>query len=290
MRTVDLERVILKMFKDKEFYGYEVHKRLASEDIKVELSRLYRVLNEMVKERLLKSRWENSQIGPEKRLYWLDEKGRKELDKIFLDAIRTVHSFYGDYLMSLPPKISAFNSICRLLTDKLKGQVNIAYITLTNSVMHEKMIYGLHSRVRQGKIYLVRPRSVVVDLHLENLAFLDGAYGNIPLKDDHIDLLVVIDMPQKDFLEKALGEWCRVLKETGRLTLLTPTVLLGDYKDPLTVGGFMEKYEHETLERREPVDKTFLETLLNKFFENVKERQIVHMTIFLASKPHFSDQ
>jgi DNA-binding PadR family transcriptional regulator len=287
MRTVDLKRVILKMFKDKEFYGYEVHKRLASEDIKVELSSLYRILNEMVRERLLVSRWEKSQFGPEKRLYQLDKKGRKELDKILSDAIRTVHSFYGDYLMRLPPKMSAFDNICGLITDKLKGEVNIAYVTTENSMMHERMIRGLRNEVR-GRIYVVEPRSVVPDLRFDNLVFLDGDYGNIPLRDEHIDVVVVIDMPPKDFLEKTLREWCRVLKQTGRLAILTPTVLLGDYKDPLTIGGFIEKYEHEVLEKNEHVEKTFLETLLKNSFENVIEKQVVHMTIFLASQPRIS--
>lgn len=66
MRTEDLKNIILRMFGHKKFYGYEIHKKLASENIKIEISRLYRVLNEMMKDKLLEGRWEKSHIGPGK--------------------------------------------------------------------------------------------------------------------------------------------------------------------------------------------------------------------------------
>jgi hypothetical protein len=87
MRTEDFKRIILRMFKASEFHGYEVHKKLASEDVRVELSRLYGVLNEMLREGLLEVRWERSRFGPRKRMYRIGEKGKKELDKM-LDLMR----------------------------------------------------------------------------------------------------------------------------------------------------------------------------------------------------------
>jgi len=53
MRTKDLKMFILKMFGGREFYGYDVHKKLGSEDVKIAISRLYRVLNEMLREQSL---------------------------------------------------------------------------------------------------------------------------------------------------------------------------------------------------------------------------------------------
>ena len=67
--------------------------------------------------------------------------------------------------------------------------------------------------------------------------------------------------------------------------ILTPTVLIHKYEDPLTIGDFVEKYEHETIEEGEQTNKEFLQALLKNFFNKVEERQIVHMTIFLASEP-----
>ncbi|MFQ6080275.1 MAG: helix-turn-helix transcriptional regulator [Candidatus Bathyarchaeia archaeon] len=285
MRTENLERTILKLLKGKEIYGYQVHKQLVSRGVKIEISRLYRVLTGMWRKGYLESRWEKSRMGPRKRMYRLNKKGKEGLKRILLEAIETVHGFYSEYLLSLPPKTSVFNSICRLLSTNLKGQGNIAYITPKYSVTHEKILYGLHSEVPEGKIYLVKPSSLAVDLDLDNLLFLDGTYDSIPLRDGYVDLLVAVGLPQKDFLETVLREWRRVLKESGTLAILTPTILIHKYEDPLTIGSFIEKYEHETLGRGEPVDRDFLEALLKNFFQNVKERRIVHITSFLASEP-----
>ena len=283
MKTRELKRIVLKMFGDREFYGYEVHKKLVSEDVKIEISRLYRVLNEMLREGLLEGRWEKSPLGPRKRVYGIGGKGREELYKIVLDAINTVHMFYGKYLKSLAPKVNVLHNICAPLTAGLKEQSNIAYVTLQYSPMHERMIRTIHNIVPQGKIYLIKPDSVQVDLKLDNLTFLDGSYSNVSLRKDFLDLLVVIDLPPKNYLATALKEWRRVLKQDGRLAILSPTVLINKYEDPLTIGDFIEKYEHITIKKDEPIDKEFLQTLLRSSFNMVEEIQIVHMTILLGS-------
>ncbi|MCW4051731.1 MAG: PadR family transcriptional regulator [Candidatus Bathyarchaeota archaeon] len=285
MRTIDLKMIILKMFGYMEFYGYEVHKKLISEDIKIEISRLYRILNEMLKEGLLEGRWEKSQLGPKKRVYQLGRKGREELDRILLDAIKTVHSFYGKYLMTLPSNVNPVDGICRLLTDEMKGMRNIGYVTPNFSPIHERMIHALHDKVPEGNIYLVKPRSVRVKMNLDNLLFLDGAYDNIPMKNGYFDILVVVDLPKEELLETVLKECHRVVSQKGRLGILTPTVLIHKYEDPLTIGEFVEKYEHEKIERGEHLDKGVLQALLEKYFKRVEERQIIHMSVCLAFEP-----
>jgi len=101
---------------------------------------------------------------------------------------------------------------------------------------------------------------------------------------------VIIDLPPRDFFETAAREWFRVLKESGTLAIMTPTILVQKYEDPLTIGNFIEKYEHETFGRGEYLDKDFVQVLLRNFFQKVEERKILHMTIFSASKPRFSRQ
>jgi len=76
LRTEDLKKIILKTFRRREFYGYEAYKKLKSKDIKIEISRLYRVLNEMQREGLLDNRWERSQLGPRRRVYRRKRKER----------------------------------------------------------------------------------------------------------------------------------------------------------------------------------------------------------------------
>jgi PadR family transcriptional regulator PadR len=290
VRTEDLKKNILKIFRGKEFYGYEIHKKLASEGVGVEISRLYRVLNGMLRERLLESRWEKSQSGPEKRVYRLSGKGMEELDRIFSDAIEMIQVFYSEYLLSLPSKVSVFDRICRLLAEELRGQGIIAYIAPEYSAMHERMIRCLHSKVRKGRIFLVRPRSVELHLRLGNLLFLDGSYEKVPLEDGYADLIVATNIPENDLVKTALREWCRVLKKSGRLVILTPTIFVREYKDPLTISEFIEKHEHQARKPCERVDKKAFRTLLKNFFRKVGENQIVHMTIFSASEPRVLHQ
>jgi len=285
MRTEDLKRIILKMFRGNEFYGYEINKKLSQVDIEVELSRLYRVLNEMRKEDLLEYRWEKSRSGPKKRMYRLGGRGREELDRILLDAIATVHSFYGEYLQNLRPKINVFGDIFGPVTEELKGHEIIAYLTTKHYGIHEIVISYLQAKAPKGRTYFVKPKSVDIELSLDNLVSLDGTYDSIPLRDNLIDLLVTIDLPKQDLLNSAGREWNRVIKETGKIAICTPTILLQQYEDPLTIGDFVEKYEHEIIEKGEHIDKEILLSQLKKFFQKVEERNIVHMTTVVASKP-----
>ncbi len=271
------------MFGGGEFYGYEIHKSLASENIEIELSRLYRVLNEMLQEDLLNGRWEKSELGPKKRVYTIGEKGKKELNKIFLDSVRTVHMFYGKYLISLIPKINIIHEICAPLVNGLDRKSNIAILSIQYTPLHKLLLRVIHELRPLSKIYFIKPESADIELELDNLTIVNGSYTNTMFRNDFLDLLFVFDLPKEDSLEPALDEWCRVLKRKGNLAILTPTVLLETYEDPLSIGDFIEKYEHETVEQERPVNKQLLQKLLKTSFSDLEERQLVHMTIISAS-------
>ena len=281
LRTDDLEKLILRMFKGQQLYGYEIHKRLKSDGVEVEMSRLYRVLNGMLKRGYLEGHWEKSNLGPDKRMYRIGERGRKEIFKILLDAIKMVHESYGEYLLSLPPEKNVINKVSRLLTDKLKGQCNIAYVSLEYSPIHAKLLSSLQSMVPQGKIYYIKPSSVEADFKLENISTLDGEYINIPLRNSYLDLLFVIDVPKRAHLDDALREWCRVLSQNGKLGIITPSALVLN-EDILSIGDYIEKLEHETIEGAESIDRNFVEASLKRFFQRVEAMKIVHMILFLA--------
>lgn len=283
MRTAELKKTILRVFGGREFYGYEVHKNLLSRGVEIEISRLYRVLTEMLREGLLEGKWKKSRKGPKRRIYKIGGKGKDELNKIFLDAIQIVHTFYGKYLMNLAPNVDVLNIIFSPLTSELKRQNNTAVVTPQYTPMHEWFVQTAHKLSPLGHIYLIKPRSLQIDLKLDNLTIMNGSYTDVSLKKNFLDLLVIMDLPQKDSLEKALKEWCRVLNQKGKLGILTPTVLLEKHEDPLTIGDFVEKYEHEIIEKAGMIDKKFLREKLKNFFARVEERQIVHMTVFQAS-------
>jgi DNA-binding PadR family transcriptional regulator len=287
MRTEDLKRVILRTFGSGEFYGYEVHKQLVSEKTEVGISRLYRVLTEMLKDGLLEDRWEQGQLGPRKRVYRIGEKGRKEREKLLLAAIETVHEFYSEYILTLPAETNVLSNMCKLLSSNVDKKGEIIYISSQYSVIHEKMLRNLHGEMPEAKIYFVKPALLDVDLNLDNLWFLNGTYESILLRDSYVDLTIVAEAPEKNRLERSLKEWRRVLKQDGKLAIVMPTILVHKYDDPLSIGNFIEKYEHEALEKGEYMEAEALKSLLKRLFNRVEEKQIAHMTVFLAFQPDF---
>ncbi|MCK4933640.1 helix-turn-helix transcriptional regulator, partial [Candidatus Bathyarchaeota archaeon] len=289
MRTEDLKNIILKMFGHKKFYGYEIHKKLASKKIKIEISRLYRVLNEMMKDKMLKGKWEKSPLGPRKKVYSLDSIGREKLDKMLMDAIKTIHSYYGKYLEALPSAVNPISIICNILTNKLKDQVNIAYVASKYSGMHERMIRELHNQRPQGTIHFIKPSSMQIELNLDSLLSLKGSYDDIPMKDGYFDLLLAIDFPEREGLKAMLQESHRVIKQNGTLAILTPTALIHKHMDPMTIGDFVEKFEHETTENNERIDYKLLQGLLKDYYKQIKERKIVHISLFLATEPRHAE-
>ena len=285
MKTEDLKTRILKTFGNSVFYGYEAHKVFESEKIKMDISRLYRVLNVMLKEGLLESKWMKSRLGPKKRLYQLSEKGRSVLQEIFFDAVRTVHANYAMYLQNLAPKVNVFDQLLQYLTKELNGSEVIIFLTMQFTMLHQMMVQQLHSKVPRGKVYLIKPSALPVDLSLNNLLVLGGSYSDVPLKVRYADCLIVMDLPKKELLERAVQEWHRVLSNKGMLSIFTPTVLLERYEDPLSIGDFIEKHEHETVEHGVHINREIVEAQLKKRFNKIEQKTLVHMTILQVSEP-----
>jgi DNA-binding PadR family transcriptional regulator len=285
MRTDELKKIILKKFRRGEFYGYDIHKRLDQLRIDIERSRLYRVLNQMEREDLLNSRWEKSSIGPRKKMYSIGKEGQKILREIHLEAIQTVHDFYGDYLMSLYPEIRVFDDIFDWLTEGLKGDEKVAYLVTSNSPMHEMVIRSLSQRVPKGRMYVIASKNLTRELIIETGVLLRGGYDNIPLRDRFLDMILCISLPKIDFLKGTLDELSRVLNDDGKIGVITPSILLQEHEDPLTIGDYIERYEHEVIERGEHLNKEDLQTLMKNKFKKIKEKELVHLTLLLASKP-----
>jgi DNA-binding PadR family transcriptional regulator len=271
------------MFGSREFYGYEVHRVLASEGEEIEISRLYRVLNEMRHEGLLAARWAKSRVGPRKKMYRIGDKGRTVLNDLFLDAIKTVHMFYGMYLFALAPKINVLESLIQRLVGDLRDDEKIAFITMESLPMHELLVRHLHQKVPHGKIFLVKPSTTDVALRLPNLVSLDGFYNDIPVRRDYIDCLIAIDLPKQESLDRSIREWHKVLTSQGTLAILTPSILLDAHEDPVSIGAFIEKHEHETIEKGHHLDWEILEAHLHPYFTDIERYDIVHMAIVTAS-------
>jgi DNA-binding PadR family transcriptional regulator len=276
MRTPELKKTILRMVGAKEFYGYEIHQELAEKDINVGIGRLYSILGEMKSDGL---RWVKSKSGPKRRVYQIASKGNLERERILMEAIKTVHDFYIEYLISLPPELGAFDVIASLLAKGTGKEINIAYGSPAISRSMKRLLRKLKEKRPRAKIYAVCPSTTASELDLEGVLVVDGTLQDIPTKDDFLSLLVVTGSIKKDCLDECLAEWRRVISPKGKLAIVTPTALVANYEDPLEIGEFIEKREHPPLEGEEHLDVSILKTAIGRYFKSVREEKVVHITI-----------
>jgi len=282
MRTPELKTTILRMAGEREFYGYEIHKELEQKKIKIGVGRLYSVLAEMKDEGLLKDRWEKSQSGPKRRIYQIGKKGQNEREKILMEAIRTIHEFYTEYLLSLPPENSVFNIISEILTENLSEESKIGYASTKFSGPLRKILTELTQKMPDGKVYAISQQAKELDLGLEDVHSIEGTFEDLPMKDSFLDLLIVTGNVKKDSLTTYLSEWRRVLSKDGVFAFVAPTATITKFKDPLGIGEFIEQREHPQQDGEETLSSEILRKEMSNYFERVEERRIVHITILLG--------
>jgi hypothetical protein len=171
------------------------------------------------------------------------------------------------------------------MTEHLEGNENVAYLTTKFFSIHEFILGIIQRKNPNGRIFLVKPRKIDIITNLTDLNILDGTYNDLPFKNDFLDRLVIIDLPKSDVIEASIQEWQRAIKAEGRLTILTPTILIEKQKHPLTIGDFVEKNEHEVLEGGSHIEKDILFPMLQNKFNNLHDSDFVHMSIITADKP-----
>jgi PadR family transcriptional regulator PadR len=286
MRTAELKKMILKMSGTGEFYGYDIHRTLTERNAKIGIGRLYAVLAEMKDEKLLEDRWVSSSSGPKRRIYRLSQRGEKERQKVLLEAIKTVHEFYTEYLLNLPPEQSAFEIIGNLLTSSLSVKANVAYVASRFSEPIRRILTTLQTKTTQGNLFVVGERTELSKLKLETISFLDGTFQDIPTKSGYLDLLVVTGNIRTDCLDECMIEWRRVLADTGMLAVITPTALVSMYTHPLAIGDFIEQYEHPRSESHDAPELALLVEKMREYFDRVETESVVHITIIRGFNPH----
>lgn len=285
MRSAELKKAILRIAGKDEFYGYEMHKKLGQKKSKIGIGRLYSILAEMKNEGLLKDRWEKSNSGPRRRVYRTAKLGDQERERILMEAIRTVHEFYMEYLNGLPPESSAFTMITDLLVQKIPKDATIAYAANRFGGPVSKIMSNQQEKLPDGTLYAIHPTEKGANLGMDNVSFVSGTFEDIPMKDDFLDQLVVSGNISSDTLDTCLSEWQRVLNVKGTLAIVSPTALLAKYKDPLEIGEFVEQREHPRLDSGDPLDIEILTNEMKKYFERVVEKKVVHITVLRGFKP-----
>jgi PadR family transcriptional regulator PadR len=279
MHKDDLKKTIVEILSSEEMHGYEVQKQLTSKGLRPNISYLYRVLAEMEREGYIEHRLAKSTFGPEKKVYRLGDKGSAELDQELKNAVKIIHKKYIEYLGKLPPEKSAIRKLQRLLDAHVGGDHKI--LVVAPRVFYDWMISAPCSKFKEGKIYLIKPSSVNVDMESANLSILDATAENILLKDNLVDAVRVHGEPKN--IHKAVEEFHRVLRKDGSLTLIVPYSRPQKDDSPLTMGEFVEKVEHEVSEEdKTELDFTAIASLLSHLFQRVRNYRIAHLAILVA--------
>ncbi len=82
-----IEACLLCLLKEKKDYGYGLVERLKDfnfDQNSINMSIIYRNLNNMEDENLVLSSWEKSEEGPDRKIYKITYKGEEALDKWIL--------------------------------------------------------------------------------------------------------------------------------------------------------------------------------------------------------------
>ena len=89
-------------------------------------------------------------------------------------------------------------------------------------------------------------------------------FNNIPFKDNFFTRLLIFDLPPIGILNDSGIEWQRVINENGRLSILTPSILIQKEIHPMSIGDWVEKFEHQHVEKGSHIElETLKSTILN---------------------------
>ncbi len=91
---------ILHIISEKPIHGYKLRKRLSEEaepSVIPDASLFYRWLREFEEKKYLRSRWEASTGGPERRVYRLTPKGKRRLAEL-AGNIQAAQALYNRFI------------------------------------------------------------------------------------------------------------------------------------------------------------------------------------------------
>jgi hypothetical protein len=221
-------------------------------------------------------------------MYSVGKKGETELHQILIEAIDVVHEFYSEYLRKIAPQV--LNDLVQFMTNGLKGAALIVYIVSEPTVMHKFLLKSIRHKLPESVIYFIKPETMSFDEEFSNLSLLNGSFQMIPLKQDFADLLIAPNLSGVHNLEDAVQEWHRLLKNTGKLVIGIPSVLIQQYKDPLKIGQYMEKIEHQSIKTKVQFDQDYLEKILGRYFNEIEHTHVVHLTVYSVTGKRRFDQ
>ena len=281
MKKRELKRSIVLMIRNRQVYGYDLQKLLAAQGAPIQLSYLYKILKEMSQEGLLESKLIPGKKGPQRRSYHLTRSGKKELGRVFGEATELIHDLYEDYILSLPPKY--FSDRFSKMMKEVYGNRETAALLISEplSPVHRAYLEAIAGRDGAKKTYLIKSGTIRSDVDLPNLTVLDGTFEDIPLKDNSLDAMIVVDIQDAVNLRGSCKEFRRVLKPGAVMCGCAAFMGLGGKNDPLDVGEFMKKTKY-ALMARPYVDKESIKTAFSDTFDYCDIANMSLITVFLA--------
>ena len=283
MKTYDLKQNILSIFKETEHHGYDLHRLLKMQNITIGTSRLYSILDEMKEDGLLSDRWEKSDAGPKKRIYSLSEKGHQARLETLLQAIDVVHEFYVDYLQKLPATTNLFTNICKKLASQVPADGNIVCLFSEYTSPVEIILRGLKDELPLATFFLINPEDSRHH-YPDGWQALPGRCDDIPLRNGFVDLLFITGY-ENEFAEKScLKEWRRVLGEDGQFSLVTANTKIDELTNPLSIGQFIETFEHQSIKESGSSTWTSFKKKLEKLFPSIQQTRMQDISILRTSQ------
>jgi len=82
MRKGMLVYCVLLLLKDGKVYTSEIIRSLREAELIVVEGTLYPLLSRLAKDQILKYEWQESELGPPRKYYWMTDEGKKLLEEL----------------------------------------------------------------------------------------------------------------------------------------------------------------------------------------------------------------
>lgn len=180
--------------------------------------------------------------GPRRHVYRLTASGRRVLEKKLVDAIAVVRLAYLEHLAGDVPTMDRALALLAKYLPRSRPRGRSAMVVPPGylSEVNFRWFLGQLLDVVQGELYLVRPQGTF-EIDEPRLTLLDGSEAYVPLRDGHVDNLILVWVPRRRQWSRPLAECSRVLRPPGLLGVILPDALLArDVRRPIEIGAFME--------------------------------------------------
>ena len=238
----EMTAAILGAIQQGATYGYAIHRALGDAGLGVRLNHLYPVLRRLEDEGLITSSVVEGERGPNRRAYALTADGRKRLEERLVDSIAVVRLAYLDHLAADETTMRrALDLLAKYMPHaKLRGRTAMIVPPGYLSELNFRWFLSQLFEVAQGQVFLIRPQGSF-EIEEPQVTLLDGSETYVPLRDGHVDQVILVWIPRKRQWSRPLDEATRVLRRPGIVAIILPDALIArDVRIPIGIGAFME--------------------------------------------------